>query len=59
MHMYNPVASRCDDIVCIGSGMVPVPRIEQQSHICSAFLSKLERVIHTPDELVRLCFAEM
>ena len=42
-----------------GSGVVPVPGIEQQSDIGPTFLGEREHIVHAPDEFVFVRFAQL
>src|SRR4051794_26932262 len=52
--MDDAIATRLDDVVCCCTRVMPVPNIEKQADIWSAFFGKCQHVVHSPDELIRL-----
>ena len=58
MDVHDAVAAGRDDVLGGRPGVVPVPGIEKQTDVGTAFLGEGELIVHAPDEFVFVCFAK-
>ena len=58
MDVHDAIAAGGNDVLWGGSGVVPVPGIEQQSDVGTTFLGERQHIVHAPNEFVFVRLAQ-